>query len=424
MEKAGTVTLLPHGLVFAKPITVTAPGNCSGVGAPKIVYKKNDLVDAWNDLEVVGSTPAECRNDVASFETNHFSSYQAARIDTSKCACTCGEDISEEILKIKTKLQQEVTQGGFWKQLGVCYSSLTPTTWDIRELVFAERGKDFPDGRCFSDQNLTSGLRVEPASVTVGGTCHRPGNVNYMLWGMRAAICDGITNITAPLAFAIYTQQNQAQDPTKGVAERVFWSDVGFKAYSGGAWTSNVAAAPKKVACQPNSAQHVSRTLGFTWYLGGQGSRYGSFNGGIGIQCQPENVELDGKCTACPPAVWLKKEQRCGEKDKKSPPDSLEVDNVDDVAEVTLNGANIATVNYLQTKTIDLKPLLRPGANTFNFTLRNTYEGTPYTYGFKVQLNDQVVYNRRCGTAGSTGCSGRGDAIGKYFDDTLRINRK
>jgi outer membrane protein assembly factor BamB len=85
----------------------------------------------------------------------------------------------------------------------------------------------------------------------------------------------------------------------------------------------------------------------------------------------------------------------------------LKVDlfNIDDSLQVSVNGTVVGNVNYLEQGTLDLFSRLHQGDNTLTFELHNGQEG--WTYGFRIWTGGTVepAIERTCGTVGAFGCN-------------------
>ena len=94
--------------------------------------------------------------------------------------------------------------------------------------------------------------------------------------------------------------------------------------------------------------------------------------------------------------------------------------NIDDYAQVFVNGSLVTSAGYLQdTGLIDVSTLMQQGSNSVRFTLRNDVLG--YTYGFQVNLNGSSVFDAQCGVAGSTGCNNQDFTLGVVYDHTVNL---
>lgn len=102
---------------------------------------------------------------------------------------------------------------------------------------------------------------------------------------------------------------------------------------------------------------------------------------------------------------------------------SLKIYNVDDLAQVYINGSEILQVRYKDNKQIDITNILRPGNNSIRFVTTNYQEG--FTYGFEVYRNNESIFQDECGDSYKRiGCRGNNSPKGIVYNRTINIQVK
>ena len=102
----------------------------------------------------------------------------------------------------------------------------------------------------------------------------------------------------------------------------------------------------------------------------------------------------------------------------------LRLYNVDDIARATVNGRQVAMVNYKQDSGwIDISWYLRDGVNTIEFTLENGRYGG-WTYGFALQQDGYTIWDDSCGSnvgTDSIGCRNNDGTQGLVYGCSISL---
>lgn len=98
--------------------------------------------------------------------------------------------------------------------------------------------------------------------------------------------------------------------------------------------------------------------------------------------------------------------------------------NVDDVSQVTVNGRVISTISYMQQSgIIDITDILTTGDNTIEFTTQNNQGG--YAYGFKIMQDNALIWSDSCGKVGNfltrVGCNNNDGTTGIVYDNVISL---
>jgi hypothetical protein len=87
------------------------------------------------------------------------------------------------------------------------------------------------------------------------------------------------------------------------------------------------------------------------------------------------------------------------------PPDewTAEVFNIDDRADIHVNGTKVSQCEFSRSCTVKLSPHFKSGKNTVRLDYSNRIGF--WTYGYKIHKNDELMYQGRCGRVWLYGCS-------------------
>ncbi|MCC6751448.1 MAG: hypothetical protein IT371_27600 [Deltaproteobacteria bacterium] len=177
----------------------------------------------------------------------------------------CGGQADNALAVLGAAVSAEYAKLDATKQAELCQGINDAAGWDVQQWAFAESGMATQvasnEGMCGEVGTASQG------TLTVGGTCHFAGEVNYFLWGYVNALCGNWLWTTKAGVSAWIRVKNQFNNGTDArylnESGRTNWTEVGWKAAKGRNWS--VPAGSAGFAYPPCN---TSITGSLTWVLG------------------------------------------------------------------------------------------------------------------------------------------------------------